>query len=124
MSGNLTKERIYGSVAHLDDVVGNQTVRLSVHSLQRLSVRPLCETKHAPFVFIEPIRDVANFVLVLNGKVEFVRGGDVGSRCTRRLVSIKEQGHARKANSGAIPCEGLRVAPHLSLSRTLSTGMS
>ena len=88
VSGNLTKKRIHGPVAHLDDVVSNQTVGLSVHSFQRLSVRPLGETKHGPFVIVEPIGDVTNVVLVLNGKVEFVRSGDVGGRRTRRLVSI------------------------------------
>ena len=64
---------------------------------QRLSIRPLGETKHVPSVFIEPISDITDLVLVLNGKVEFVRGGDVDGRRTRRLVSIKEQGHVCKA---------------------------
>ena len=100
MSGNLTKKRVYGSVTHLDDVVGNQTVSLSVHSFQGLSVRALCETKHGPFVSIEPIRDVTNFVFVLNSEVEFVRRGDVDSSRTRRLVSIKEQGHAVRLIQG------------------------
>ena len=107
VSGNLTKERVDGSVTHLDDVVGNQTMGLSVHRFQRLSVRPLGETEHGPFVIVEPVGDVTNLVLVLNSQVEFVRGGDVGSSRTGRLVSIEEQGHARKANSGAIPCEGV-----------------
>ena len=94
VSGYRTKKGIYGPVTHLDDVVSNQTVRLPVHSFQRLSVGPLSETEHSPFRVIEPVRDVADLVFVLNGKIEFVRGGDVGSGRARRLVSIEEQGHA------------------------------
>lgn len=93
VSGNLTKKRIYGPITHLDDVVGDQTVRLPMNSFQGLSVGPLGETKHSPFRVIEPVGDVADFVFVLNGEIECVRGGDVGSGCARRLVSIKEQGH-------------------------------
>ena len=96
MSGNITEKRIYGPLTHLDDVVSNQTVCLSVHSFQGLSVRPLGETKHGLFVCIEPIRDVTNVVLFLNSKVEFVCRRNVDSGRTRRLVSVKEQGHAER----------------------------
>ncbi len=115
VSGDITEKSIYGPLAHLDDVVSNQTVCLSVHRLQGLSVGPLGETKHRPFVCIEPIRDVTDFVLLLNRKVECVRSGDVGSGRARRLVSIKEQGHAGKANSQGhslrMPAEGRSPEP-------------
>ncbi len=94
MSGNLAEKRIYGSLADLDDVVGDQAVSLPVHSFQGLSVGPLGETEHSPFFVVEPICDVADLVLVLNGKIEFVRGGDGGRRGAGRLMSIKEQRHA------------------------------
>ena len=94
MSGNLTEERIDGPITHLDDVVSNQTVRFPVNRFHGLSVGPLGETKHRPFRVIEPVRDVADLVLVLDSEIECVRGGDVGSGRARRLVSIKEQGHA------------------------------
>ena len=95
VSGNLTEKCVDGPVAHLDDAVGDQTVRLPMYGFQRLSVRSLGETEHRALFVIEPIGDVADLVLVLNGKIELVGGGDVDSRCARRFVSIKEQGHAR-----------------------------
>ncbi len=98
VSWNLTKKRINGPVAHLDDVVSNQAVRLPVYSFQRLSVRSLGETKDGPLCVVEPIRDVANLIFRLNRKIEFVCGGDGGSRRARRIMSIKEQGHARYAS--------------------------
>ena len=90
VSWDLTEKRIDRPVAHFDDVVSNQSMSLSVHALQGLSVGTFGETEDRPFLVIEPIRDVTDLVSLLNGKIEFVRGGDIGGRRARRLVSIQE----------------------------------
>ena len=106
VSGKFTEKCVDGPVAHLDDVVGDQTVRLPVYRFQRLSVRSLGETEdHALFV-IEPIRDVADLVLVLNGEIELVGGGDVGSLSPGALCRSRNRAMPVRLVSRAISCRG------------------
>lgn len=114
VSGDVTEKCIDGPVAHFDDVVRDQAMCFPVHRLQGLSVGSLGQTKDRPFLVIEPIRDITDLVFVLDGKIELVRGGDVDGRRARRLVSIKEQGHANEVSDmgGCVPGGG-GVRPEL-----------
>ena len=100
VSGDVSKKRIDGPVPDLDDVVGSQAVCFPMDGFQGLPVGPLGEAEHRAFLVIEPVRDVTNLVLVLDGKVELVRGGDVGGCRSRGDVTVQEQGHAHQASDG------------------------
>jgi hypothetical protein len=93
MLGRRSKKRVYWPFTHLDDVVGYKTVRLSMDSFHGFTVGTLGETERGSIIVIEPIRDVADSVVLLNRKIEFVGRGDLGRCHPRYVVAIKEQGH-------------------------------
>ena len=94
MQGRRTEECIYGTFAYLDDVVGHKTVRFPMDTFERFTVGTLGETEHRSFAVIEPISDIADSIVVLDGEVQLVRFGNLGSRGSWRIVTIKEERHA------------------------------
>ena len=63
-------------------------------SFERFTVGTFGETEDRPFAVIKPIGDVADSVVVLDGQIELVRFGNLGSRGSWRIVTIKEERHA------------------------------
>src|SRR5207247_632319 len=80
--------------AYLDDLVRQESVRLPVHLLSGLSRRRIDETVHAAGVFVEPVLQVLDTVLLLHGKVH--RVGPVTASAVRPstlLVGVHESWH-------------------------------
>jgi hypothetical protein len=73
-------------------------------SFEGFTVGTFSETEHRSFAVIKPIGDVANSVVVLDSQVEFVRFGNLGSRGSWRIVTIKEERHAVRLVTKAKSC--------------------
>src|SRR5262249_47916448 len=55
-----------GSFLHLDDLIGDHPVRLTVHGLRRFLARRLHEAEHLARAFVEPVAEVVHPVLLLD----------------------------------------------------------
>ena len=73
-------------------------------SFERFTIGTFGETEHRPFAVVKPIGDVADSVVVLDGEIEFVRFGNLGSRGSWRIVTIKEERHAVRLVTKAKSC--------------------
>ncbi len=65
---------------------------------QRLPVGPFGQAVHDPGVVVEPVGDVPDAVLVLDGDIKDVGGGDIGGGGSRRMMTIEEEGHGPHAS--------------------------
>ena len=65
-------------------------------SFERFTVGTFGETEDRPFAVVKPIGDVADSVVLLDGQIELVRFGNLGSRGSWRIVTIKEERHAAR----------------------------
>ena len=70
----------------------------SVDRFDRCPVAPFSKAEDCPVVLVEPVRDVAHAVLVLDGEVELVCSCDLGGRRAGDLVAVEEQCHATDAS--------------------------
>ena len=93
MGWPFAEEGLHRAGLHLDDAGGEEPVRLAVHVLDGLGVGPLGQAEHRPVVLVEPVREVADAVLVLHADVGGVRGRDVLRAGAGYLVTIEEERH-------------------------------
>jgi hypothetical protein len=83
----------HGTPVDLDDLVRDESVRLTVDRFGGLRARRVGQTEDRTGRGIEPVRHVAHAVLLLDFQVPDVSLGDVLGRGLREVVSIHVQGH-------------------------------
>ncbi len=81
-------------VLHPDDLTGNVAMRHGVHARHGLLVGCVHETERRLPGGIEPVREEAGPVLVLDGEILEVGPGDVLGRGMCHVVAVHKRGHA------------------------------
>src|SRR5688572_13751375 len=97
-----SRPRSLAAFLHLDDLVGDRTVRLTVHGRRGLLARRLDQTEHLAGALVEPVPEVVHPVLVLDGQVLAVRVGHlvlVGA--FHPVVYVEIQRHRESSSRGS-----------------------
>lgn len=89
----VTEERVHRPRAHFDDIFCHEAVSIPVHCFYSRPVRPFSQTEDGPRIVVEPISDVPHAIAVLDGKVELVRGCEIGGGRAADIMAVKEQRH-------------------------------
>jgi hypothetical protein len=74
------KKRLDRRQGDLDDLAGNQPMRLAVNALGRFGVRRVHQAKRGPTPLVEPVGQELDAVLILNLQILAMRLGDVCGR--------------------------------------------
>ena len=90
MLGRCSEEGVYRAFPYLDNAVGYEAMGLSVDGLHGFTVGSLGKTERGSFIVIKPIRYVADSVILLNRKIEFVGFSQLGRCHTRHVVTIQK----------------------------------
>src|SRR5829696_7346898 len=83
-----------GPLAHLVDLVSDETVPLTVNAVRRLGVRCFHEAEDLPRLLVDPVALVVDAVLFLHLQILHVRFRDIARRnATVYRVDVEIEGH-------------------------------
>jgi hypothetical protein len=88
------EELLHLILLHLDNVEGDQAVRLSMNLLGHVRVGSIDETERLLPLVVEPVAQEPNIVLGLDAHVQLVRGRHIGSANAIEIVPIDVQGQS------------------------------